>query len=177
MSDEASEEWRGIVGFPDYEVSSFARVRRATPGYRTFAGRIMHQWKSPNGYLCVGLGGKTASVHRLVCSAFHGEPPFERAEAAHNDGDKGNNSPGNLRWASRRENMADIKIHGTENPPRGEMSGHAKLSSSDVIEITQRLGRGERICHLAREYQVTHGCIGHIKAKRNWKCLELGDVR
>jgi hypothetical protein len=44
-------------------------------------------------------------VHRLVCEAFHGPPPFEKAVVIHIDENALNNRPENLRWGTQKENM------------------------------------------------------------------------
>lgn len=44
-------------------------------------------------------------VHRLVCEAFHGSPPFERAVVIHIDEDATNNRADNLRWGTQKENL------------------------------------------------------------------------
>lgn len=44
-------------------------------------------------------------VHRLVCEAFHGPPPFERAVVIHIDENALNNRPENLKWGTQKENL------------------------------------------------------------------------
>jgi hypothetical protein len=44
-------------------------------------------------------------VHRLVCEAFHGPPPFEGAVVIHLDENALNNRADNLRWGSQKENL------------------------------------------------------------------------
>lgn len=44
-------------------------------------------------------------VHRLVCEAFHGPPPFPRAVVIHLDENALNNRPENLRWGTQKENL------------------------------------------------------------------------
>lgn len=44
-------------------------------------------------------------VHRIVCSAFHGEPPTESHVVDHIDTNRANNRPENLRWVTRLENV------------------------------------------------------------------------
>lgn len=47
----------------------------------------------------------TMKVHRLVCEAFHGPPPFDRAVVIHIDENALNNRPENLRWGTQKENL------------------------------------------------------------------------
>ncbi len=49
--------------------------------------------------------GGNMKVHRLVCEAFHGPPPFLGAVVIHLDEDALNNKPSNLRWGTQKENL------------------------------------------------------------------------
>src|SRR4249919_3851923 len=108
MNDE--EKWAVIPGFDGkYEASTLGRVRNAA------TGRVLGPWLAGTmGYEYLALGRQwKGPVHRLVCSAFHGEPVGKRSDVAHFDGRVGNNRPENLRWATRAENTADAIRHGT----------------------------------------------------------------
>lgn len=52
-------------------------------------------------------------VHRIVALTFIGVPPFAKSEVCHNDGNRRNNHYSNLRWGTRKENVADSIRHGT----------------------------------------------------------------
>jgi hypothetical protein len=45
------------------------------------------------------------SIHRIVATAFHGEPPTKELVVDHIDTNKQNNRPENLRWVTRLENI------------------------------------------------------------------------
>lgn len=47
----------------------------------------------------------TARIHRIVATAFHGEPPTKEHVVDHIDTNKQNNRPENLRWVTRLENI------------------------------------------------------------------------
>lgn len=44
-------------------------------------------------------------IHRIVATAFHGEPPTKKHVVDHIDTNKQNNRPENLRWVTRLENI------------------------------------------------------------------------
>lgn len=72
-----------------------------------------------NGYLHVTLmkDGKPhpVAVHRLVCTAFHGNPKSETSQVDHKNGDKLDNRPLNLEWVSPSTNIRRAK----SRPVRG----------------------------------------------------------
>ncbi len=44
-------------------------------------------------------------VHQLVCEAFHGPKPFDKAVVINLDENGLNNIPENLKWGTQRENL------------------------------------------------------------------------
>ena len=55
---------------------------------------------SSNAYLFIS----GVQIHRIVATAFHGEPPDPKYVVDHKDSNRKNNRPDNLRWLSRLEN-------------------------------------------------------------------------
>lgn len=172
MTCQTTEVWKPIPRLLDYEASSLGRVRRATAGRNTPAGYVLAQTNMR--YRMVRLydrsGTVTAHVHRLVALAFHGEPTTAAMQVAHNDGDKHNNRPDNLRWATAAENCADRKIHGTEASMRGERNGACKHADTRVQSvITAWRETGKSFAKLASESgmstsQVFRICTGKSRA-------------
>ncbi|CAL5975218.1 HNH_homing endonuclease [Hexamita inflata] len=99
--EEIIEEYRDILGYPNYEVSNFGQVRNKT------TGRILKQRDRCDGYLAIDLYQnkirKTYYIHQLVSKAFL-ENPNNYSEIDHCDGVKSNNNVYNLRWVSRSDN-------------------------------------------------------------------------
>lgn len=165
---EEGEEWRPVLDAPDYQISSLGRVRCAVRRRYLKPGDLVSLNVLKDGRIFAELDGKKRSVHRLVCRAFHGDAPSLMHEVAHNNGNPANNAAGNVRWATHKENCADKKLHGTENPPRGEKQGRSKLRADQVKEIRRRIDCGEGVMAISREFRVSHGAIGLIKSGRNW---------
>lgn len=157
-------EWRIIPSCPVYEASDQGAIRRIGQI------RCKNQHMAKRNYLSVNLWhnnvGKMCYVHRLVCEAFHGLAPAARLDAAHGDGDRLNNRPQNLRWATRAENEADKVLHHRSNC--GQRNGMAKLTDAQAAELRDRARLlpkstgGARIKNgalepLAAEYGITAG--------------------
>ena len=49
--------------------------------------------------------GRNYKVHRLICEAFHGNPPNENSVVIHINEDATDNRPENLRWGTQKENL------------------------------------------------------------------------
>jgi len=103
-----TEIWKPVVGYEGYyDVSSRGRIRSVnTKRRRKIVSRILKSGLRPDGYHNVVLSRegvtRTRTVHRIVAEAFLG--PSELT-VNHRDGDRGNNSVGNLEWLSIRENI------------------------------------------------------------------------
>ena len=98
-----------------------------------------------------------AYVHRLILSAWNGEP--RKGEVCrHLDGSKSNTSE--LRWGTHSENSADKVKHGRVYRP-------AKLTEEQVLDIRSRLGTDSQ-SQLAKEFGVSRTTISAISTGRNW---------
>lgn len=75
---------------------------------------------------CYGKFFGNIKVHRAVCEAFHGPPPFEGAVVIHLDEDAHNNRPGNLKWGTQKENLNMPGIKAYHRSRTGENSPRAK---------------------------------------------------
>jgi len=191
------ERWLPISGFPAYAISSQGRVMRIVMGGNgSKPGRILKSWDN-QGYRQIDLcrDGKvhTLALHRIVCTAFHGNPPTPSHHAAHNDGDPSNSDADNLRWATGAQNEADKKLHGTtargvthgsrtkpwrvasgerngkatkpEATVRGERVGGSKLTAADVVAI--RLDtRSHRA--IALDYGVSRQTVSSAISGDTW---------
>lgn len=103
--------------FPSYDITSDGRILRVRgkPPHREIQTHNGH----PYGYLKVKLTDRNGKrqhlwVHRLICEAFHGEPPIygdQFAHVRHLDNDPTNNNADNLRWGTKEENEADKQMY------------------------------------------------------------------
>jgi hypothetical protein len=183
------EEWRPVVGFPDYAVSSKGSVRRVRADrHGRISGRNLVGIARPDGYLQVTLHESTVQtvrlVHRIVCEAFHGPCPGKGFHAAHGDGNRAGNHASNIRWATISDNNRDKIFHGTircgadhhanlrpECMPRGSSHGNAKLSDAAVQRIRADPRRQRQI---AADHGVSQSLVSLVKLGRIWAHVEKG---
>lgn len=164
-----TEIWRLVTACPAYEVSSLGRVRRRLPGKRTKVGNILsvsHRARYQRVTLVQNGVRKYASVHCLVCEAFHGSRPSPNHHAAHLNGDNHDNNYRNLAWATAAENESHKVEHGSRL--RGERVPGAKLTPADVKVIRQRYASGEGFTSIGRSYGVYYTTIRRIIQKKTW---------
>ena len=90
-------EWRKIVGFNNYSISSLGLVRNDRTGL------ILKQQFNDHGYLTVTISGIPRRVHRLVAEAFIANPHNKRT-VNHKNGIRFDNYVGVLEWNTYKEN-------------------------------------------------------------------------
>jgi len=179
------EKWKGIEGYPYYEVSNRGRVRSLSRrvlcggGMRSVVGRILKTKKTKYGYpelnLCKDKDGRlpTFLVHRLVLDAFRGPKPDPRMVCRHLDGDPTNNRLANLVWGTYKENMADKKRHGrhgTTYSAAGETNPGVKLTDKKVLRIRKLYATGEYTqTAIAAAYGVSTAIVHDIVRRKAWK--------
>lgn len=157
------ECWRPVLGASGYFVSSWGRIK----GKRV--GILKENESKGYRYVSLSVDGVTTTnrVPKIVLEAFVGPRPFPEAQAAHGDGDKSNNRLSNLRWATARDNQADVDRHG--NRCRGSDVCGAVLSEGDIPKIRSRIKAGHSCTEIAGDYDVSVSTISLIKRNRIWK--------
>lgn len=149
---------RPIRGFEDYLISDVGKV------YSTKSKRFLKTRISNRGYVLVSLCLKgrhyVKNVHRLVADAYLGGK-FFNAQINHINGDKFDNSIGNLEWVTPKTNMHRAVYSGLIKT--GELAPGAKLRNCEVENIRNRwragnVSQGE----LAKEYGVNQSTVCRI---------------
>ena len=126
-----------------------------------------------NGYGQVGNCYSKKHPHRVVCEAFKGPPPFNKAEAAHSCNNRACCNPNHLSWKTHSENQRDRRAHGTSN--MGEASASAKLTEADVVELRRIYAKGGyRHKDLAKMFGVSPATIGLAIQGRTWGHVREG---
>ncbi len=115
-----TEEWKSIVHYPRFKVSSHGRVMSST-------GKIL-KIDSNSAYPRLTIDGKACAVHKMEAEAFYGPKP-EGCVVDHIDGNKRNNILSNLEYVSK-----------SKNSQRAWDNGLSKGSSTGVIRTTRKGG-------------------------------------
>lgn len=164
-----NEEWRAWRN-GDYEVSNLGRVRRAKPGRRTHAGRLMNQQLLKIGYPSVKptVNGKNLMmyVHRMVAECFIGPCP-DGHEVNHKDGDKANPVASNLEYVSHHENMSHARRIGLS--PFGSRHGSSKLTEEKVIHMRTLHTNGKTLGELSAKFGVAVSTVCQIVKRDRWR--------
>ena len=128
--------------------------------------------KDADGYGKLRWQGRRAVASRIVCELAHGAPPSPRREAAHScgRGHRGCVNPRHLRWATRRENAADMHLHNTLR--FGSRHHLAKLEEADIRIIRELTGSVTQK-ELAENYGVDITTISDIQRGKSWRYPEL----
>ena len=152
------ENWRPVVGQPDYEISDLGRVR-SWKKYGAPAPRILKPSKY-DGYEVATMSRAHRRIHRLVLDAFVGLRP-DRMLTRHLDGDRSNNALTNLTYGTASENMRDRRTHGTDaNVNRTEcVNGHAFTPKNTLVLKRAKNSKG------GRTYRGCRICRNRVKLK------------
>jgi len=180
---DTPEEWRPVVGWPEYEVSSLGRVRRVSAARGTKEGRILRphvrKRRGRQEHLRVELSAdgrrRRAFVHQLVCEAFHGPPPTPAHRVRHLDGEYQNNTPDNVVWGTSKENGDDSRRLG--EMASGSRHPCAQFTDADVIEI-RRLRHERRLTYpqIAERFGRSKSAIRKICLRRTWRHVPAAEA-
>lgn len=175
------EVWKPISGFESfYEVSSHGRVRSlprivgnrwGTAKGKLVPGAIKAFSRNSQGYCSVHLYVAQRLhkfyAHRLVAIAFI-ENPRDLPQVNHLDGDKENNAAHNLEWCTPSENCSHAISERLYVQAKGEASGNAVLTESDVIEIREMAARGIYHKDIAEKFGIGRKAITKVVNRQRW---------
>lgn len=132
-------EWVPVTGHNGrYEVSDKGEVRFS-------GGRLLKQYRRPDGYLTVRLSRPrtTVRVHRMVSMHFH-KNPDNLPWVNHLDCDRANNAKENLEWCTPAQNVAySVKLGRMKSDYwKGKRAATAKISDETVAIVRAEYARG-----------------------------------
>jgi hypothetical protein len=117
----------------------------------------MNRTARPTATVIVNFNGRTASVARLVCEAWHGLAPNLDYNATRIKDDKGFHYT-NLFWAKKGVNPNYDKI----KFPRVKSS---KVPEDKIPEVVERLKKGETLRSIARDFETSDMSISRINKR------------
>ncbi len=154
------EEWRPLPG-TQYIVSSTGRVARVLKGKQQLGYTL---FELPTISETGEYKRRSMFAHRAVALAFHGQPPLPNMDAAHDDGNKENNTPQNIIWKTRRDNMLDKRRHGRQ--PFNEGHHWAKIDMSIARRIRRTFATGHfNKKQIAKMFGVSRTTVRRIISK------------
>jgi len=140
-----------------------AKIRRHSCGCW-----IWDAGKMPSGYGHFKFNGKTLKAHRIAWSLKHGEIP-KGMQILHKCDIPSCVNPDHLFLGTHTDNMRDKVRKGRQTKGRGHWSN--KLTESQVLEIKERLGKGERQEAIAEQFGLCQATVSQIKLGRAWGWL------
>lgn len=173
--------WKPVKGYEGiYEVSNDGRVKSLArlkecghPGAKQMTKERLLKIKADRmGYPRVKLSkngvAKLIPLHRVVALSFV-ENPHNKPEVNHIDGDKTNNLPDNLEWATRSENLKHAFDKKLKCAIKGEENNKSKLKAEQVLKIRLLRNEGVKLVDIADKFGVTAANVSEIVNFKTWK--------
>lgn len=140
-------EWKEIYNYPGFSASSDGEIRNDANQHILKKKNHKNETNGPS-YDLVSVGRQWRYVHRLVAFAFLPNPDNKR-EINHKNGNKKDNRPENLEWATRGENLAHAYRSGLK--PKLILWGKDNSNSIPVLAIKDlAIIEAESISQLAK---------------------------
>lgn len=164
MSEQEKEIWRTIPTAPEYEASSWGRIRHKK---NLIIRKTNLHYK---GYPRLTINhARTEKVHKLVALAFVPNPdPDNYTQVNHIDGNKQNNQPWNLEWCDNTTNQRHAHAtglkgySGKQTDHRAMMAWNNESCEICIFRTTRECSRflgvdNRMISYLVKTKRVTNG--------------------
>lgn len=166
------EKWKDIPGYEGiYQVSNTGKIKSVSHytrnntngGMRLTKGKILSQYKMPNGYLQVKLSKNEVRekhyVHRLVASVFINNVN-NMSDVNHIDGDKENNCIDNLEWCSHKDNQIHMVKRRMTKKANPVLCVETEISYNSMSEAERETGVDrhfiKKSCESGKDYKGHH---------------------
>lgn len=135
-------------------------------------GKTLTVWRDKANYCFVTMKNihdayKKVRLHRIIAIAFIPNN-YNLPEVNHKDGDKTNNSVGNLEWVTSKGNKDHAWSTGLYSN-KTENHYAAVLTNSQVHQICELLESGISNSVIADRFIIDKSIVAHIKAGDTWK--------
>lgn len=122
------------------------------------------------GYKCIGFGGTSYYVHRMVIEAFIGAIP-ENLQVNHINGIKDDNRLVNLEVCTASENMRHAVSTGLKPGYPGELNSVSKLTNKEYYSIIELIMAGKSNTEIAFKYRLHSRYVSLIRGKKRLKTI------
>ena len=179
IEDLDGEIWAAVCGFEGlYQVSNFCRVKSlgrfvkyGETSRKYLKEKVIKLITDTRGYYNINFykNGKIKHfhVHRLVAQAFLPANFENKRTINHKDGNKINNVPSNLEWATDLENVTHALETGLSKV-KGEYSGMAKLTNEDIFKIRELYNNKAHYKEIAIIFNINTRTVYKIINKERW---------
>lgn len=110
-------------------------------------------------------------LHRVSYELYRGVTISHKKYACHSCDERRCINPTHIFAGTPKDNTRDMMEKRRNVFYKGEKHGSAKLSRKEAIEIIARYKSGEKIYHIAKDFNVTGQAISYIAQGRRWKHL------
>lgn len=168
--DLQGEVWVEVPGFEGvYMASDKSRIKSLPRSTRRLKEIILV--KTEGDYLTVTLVKDgirhTCATHVLFATLFI-ENPENLPVVNHKNGNKFDDSLGNLEWTTFKGNTDHAFKNGMKDNFIGEKSNLSKLKNNQVLDIVKSSMSNPE---LAKKYNVTPECISKINIGKSWSYI------
>jgi len=170
------EEWRDIPDYIGlYQASNLGRFKSFIK-YNGTNERILSQSIAKKGYLRFGMSKYNKKIvfqsHRIIAEIFIPNPnnlPEVNHIGVKNGvaGNKKDNRAISLEWSSHDDNIKHALENNLFKPRFGELSGGAKLTEKDVLQI-RIISKYNTQISIAKLYNVNRLTISNILHGKTW---------
>lgn len=119
------------------------------------------------GYGAFWDGEKQTTAHRFGYKLLIAPVPPE-LDVCHTCDNPPCQNPTHWFLGTNTENTADRHQKGRSRGPRGELSGHVRLTTIQVLEIRRLAGADTQLREIARQYSLTPGTVSQIIHGKRW---------
>ncbi len=165
-----------------YEISDLGRIKsvartvtqtlNGTTFTRFFKERFLKPTPNSHGYYqfkpCRNGKTTTLKVARAVAEHFLWNPD-NKPEVNHKNGDKSDNSVGNLEWVTSLEQQEHALATGLRVMPQWSKETRTRLTRRKVCRILALLSRGYPQKRIRERFHVTSETVRGIARREHWK--------